>query len=314
MDKIVSRKPPGVRQSSLSWHLSRLLLPRLKLLNGMGGWITIWDSFGTPGDTVLTSTVCREIRVRFPRIKINCVTPNPELLELDPAIDVLNAAPTLILLRVWYLDIIQRKNGAENILAPTLRQAGVVDYRYQARMYLSDEELEAGRRLVSGLKKPIITLNVQSREKVKMWLEERWVGVVQALSQDYDIVHLGAEDEPQLPGVTRFAGRLTMRESAAVLACAKMHLGVVSFLMHVASGLNIPAVIIYGGRETPDNSGYSGNVNLYSKTECSPCWLHDSHGETCPYEMICMQWITESDVLRAIGQLSAKSSPLAGAA
>ncbi|MEO8655589.1 MAG: c-type cytochrome, partial [Ramlibacter sp.] len=44
-----------------------------------------------PGDTLLAGTVCREIRRRFPRLTLNCVTANPELLKFDPNIDELNA-------------------------------------------------------------------------------------------------------------------------------------------------------------------------------------------------------------------------------
>ena len=305
MDKIVNRKPPPVQQGRVSWRFSRFILPRLSVLNAVSGWLTVWDSFGTPGDTLSTATICREIRRRYPRVKLNCITPNPGLLELDPAIDRLNGPAGLAVLRFWYLDLIKQKDGVTNLLAPTLGQVGIRDFEYRARFYLSDGERAAGKRRLAGLAKPVITLNVQSREKVKMWFDSRWAEVVAALSSDYDIVQLGTDEEPHFPGVTRLAGQLSMRESAAVLAQAKLHLGGVSFLMHVANGLDVQAVIVYGGRETPANSGYRDNINLYAKTACSPCWLHDSHGDVCPYDMECMKRITSAEVVAASREILA---------
>lgn len=276
------------------------MLKRLRLWDALGGWLTIWDSFGTPGDTVCAATVAREIKRRFPGLKINCITPNPELLKLDPSIDRLNSPPTIVVLRYWYLDIIGQKDGTTNLLAPTLEKVGIQDYRYEAGIYLSEDELACGRERIAHLKRPILTLNAHSQEKVKRWAHQRWSELSAILASDYDLVQLGNGEEPELPGVTRLAGSLSMRESAAVLAHAWLHVGGVSFLMHVANGLGVPAVIIYGGRETPANSGYDANTNLYVKTDCSPCWLHDSHGDSCPHEMKCMERIRVEDVLSAI--------------
>ena len=86
----------------------------------------------------------------------------------------------------------------------------------------------------------------------------------------------------------------------AVLAQSRLHIGPVSFLMHAANGLNVPAVIIYGGRETPANSGYAENENLYTAIECSPCWIHDSRGQVCPRHIECMERITPEEVLAAV--------------
>ena len=44
----------------------------------------------------------------------------------------------------------------------------------------------------------------------------------------------------ELVGVKRFAGKLTMRESAAILAQADLHIGPDSLLMHMANGVDDP--------------------------------------------------------------------------
>ena len=299
MDKILNPSPPIVSQGRLSWHLSKLLLPRLCWLNLLGGWLTLWDSFGTPGDTLLTAAVARVIKHRFPSLKLNCITPNPELLKHDSAINSLNGPPSQVLLRFWYLEIIHGKDGVTNILGPTLAQAGIRDYEYRSRVFLTDCETEDARMVMSQASKPIITINVQSREKVKVWPESRWQELVNKLSSDYEVVQLGAQDEPEIEGTMRLAGKLSLRQSMACLSLARLHIGSVSFLMHAANGLGVASVIIYGGRETPKNSGYAQNENLYSAMPCSPCWLHDSHGDRCPHQMKCMDDISVDQVFGA---------------
>ncbi len=301
MGKIVNIDPPYVPQGRVSWHVSRWFLPRLGLLEAMKGTLTLWDSFGTPGDTLLAGAIARIIVDHYPRLKINCVTPNPEVLREDPNIKTLNAAPDLVVLRFWYLEIIHRKDGETNLLAPTLSQLGIKEYGYRSKVFLTLSELEWAFYQLRFIERhrSLITINVQSREKLKVWAVERWVELVSRLAARFEILQLGASDEPEIPGVTRFAGRLTLRESMAILSQAQLHVGGVSFLMHAANGLNVPSVIIYGGRETPKNSGYSTNINLYAKVPCSPCWLHDSHGDRCENGMKCMNDIGVDQVFES---------------
>lgn len=310
MDKIINVNPPEIHQGRLSWHASRLLLPHLEALNSMRGWLTLWDSFGTPGDTLLTGTLARIIRENHPRIKINCVTPHPELLKHDPNIDRLNSAPGVIILRFWYVDIINRKDGSTNVLSPTLQSVGISEYEYKTRVFLTSNEIEWARKQIEilRLERPLITINVQSREKVKVWPVERWEMLVEHLTKQHDVLHLGVSNEPEFNGVTRFAGRLTLRESMAILSQAQLHIGGVSFLMHAANGLDVPSVIIYGGRETPQNSGYAENANLFVPMPCGPCWLHDSRGDICPHEISCMGKISVHEVESAARRLISQNN------
>ena len=68
-----------------------------------------------------------------------------------------------------------------------------------------------------------------------------------------------------------------MRESAALLSKADFFVGPDSLLMHVANGLNIPSVIIFGGSRPVNCFGYPQNINLTSNPDCSPCWIHEGY-------------------------------------
>jgi ADP-heptose:LPS heptosyltransferase len=290
------------------WQANTFFLRRLAVLNFFGATLTVQDVFGTPGDTILTGIICHEIKKRYPRLKINCVTPNPSLLTHDPNIDTLDQPLGFWTLRFDYLKLLVDKARTTNVLQPTMERLGISDYDYRARVFLTDDELKAGRQLVAGLRRPIITINAMSREMVKVWPLENWQALVPQLGRFADLVQLGDAREPALDGVLRLAGKLSMRESMAVLAQAQLHIGPDSFLMHAANGVNVPSVIIYGGSRPPACLGYPGNTNLYVDIECSPCWLHDSHGDKCPYAVKCMPMITPAAVLAAVQEKLGETS------
>ena len=75
--------------------------------------------------------------------------------------------------------------------------------------------------------------------------------------------------------------------------------GTVGFLMHLARAVECPAVIVYGGREAPWQSGYVSNLNIYSAVPCAPCWRWNS----CDFDRKCMTDISVSDVVCAIRQM-----------
>jgi hypothetical protein len=132
----------------------------------------------------------------------------------------------------------------------------------------------------------------------KQWFPERFQEVVNHLKTGCKFVQLGSPNDPPLSGVVDLRGKTTIRETAAVLANCRLFVGNVGFLMHLARAVECPAVIVYGGREAPWQSGYTCNLNLYSALPCAPCWLWNR----CEYGRACMGMITTDSVIRAIKQ------------
>ena len=62
-------------------------------------------------------------------------------------------------------------------------------------------------------------------------------------------------------------------------------------------------MIIYGGRETPQNSGYDNNINLFERIDCGPCWIHEEDGEVCQNNLECLARIKVDTVLESINQI-----------
>ena len=95
--------------SKYRWCMNKKLSIILPTLNQKEKWLTIVDRLGAPGDALITSNVIRYIKKTYPRLKINCITPNPELIKFDPDIDSLNQNETFYSFDSSYWELIQRK-------------------------------------------------------------------------------------------------------------------------------------------------------------------------------------------------------------
>jgi ADP-heptose:LPS heptosyltransferase len=136
----------------------------------------------------------------------------------------------------------------------------------------------------------------------KQWFPERFQEVVTRLQKDFKFIQLGAAGDPPLAGALDLRGRTSIRETAAVLANCRLYIGNVGLVMHLARAAECPSVIIFGGREAPWQSGYTGNINLYSPEPCAPCWLWN----TCDFHRVCMEKITADHVVDAAQLLAAR--------
>ena len=143
----------------------------------------------------------------------------------------------------------------------------------------------------------------------KQWHADRFQGVVDALAGELSIIQLGSSEDPPLQHVNDLRGTTSIRETAAILSHARLYVGTVGFLMHLARAVECPSVIVFGGREAPCQSGYICNSNLYSAVPCAPCW----RANTCEFDRRSrMSDISVDDVVSAIRQMLQRSrNPLA---
>lgn len=137
----------------------------------------------------------------------------------------------------------------------------------------------------------------------KEWDPERWVELTRRLQPEFDLVQLGTPADPALPGVRDLRGRTSLRQAADVIAGAALFVGLESGLMHVAAAVHTPAVILYGGRSRPIETGYAFNTNLTRSPECAGCGLN----EGCPHERMCMD-IPVDEVEEAVRARIARKS------
>jgi ADP-heptose:LPS heptosyltransferase len=273
----------------------------MPFLNKKRKWLTVIDRLGAPGDALITANVIRCIKEKYPNLKINCITPHPELIRLDPQIDTINQPETFYSFDSTYWELIVRKEKSQNIIEHNMLRLGIEKYDYKATFYLSKEEKDWAKKETSNFDKPILAICTKSKEPVKNWPEANWLELIQNLKANFSIIQLGDDREPTFDGVHRYAGKLSMRESAAILSYANYFIGPDSLLMHMANGLDIPSTIIFGGSRPVGCFGYSENINLSSAPQCSPCWIHEGY-ESCREHMKCMEEIALQTTLEIVSQ------------
>ena len=265
---------------------------------------------GGIGDELLMSTVYHELRRRG--------QPRPALMSAYP--DLFTHNPDISRLLPWdarYLALAER--FGRKVMYPCymyehIREAdchycppypilarmckmcgmcGPVDIR--PYLYLTEEEKRAGQRAPRQVAIMSNGLSALYKHLNKQWFPERYQAVVDALKDRFDFVQIGSPGDPPLEGASDLRGKTSIRETAAVLSQSQMFIGQIGFLMHLARAVDCRAVIVYGGREHPMQSGYSCNENLYSPVPCAPCWKCNQ----CDFDRECLRRIQPEHVIAA---------------
>lgn len=292
---------------------------------------------GGLGDDLMCTTILHELRRRG-RQNVWMMTANRALLENNPSVDYICPPDTHLIQKFGFwglptltVPLYSRYIAEEDrdvppdipLLARMCQLAGIEgDVDLRPYLYLKPEEIAKGKLAekqvvihscgtISSLgrdSKPLVGTRFPMR--TKEWYPERFQQVVDALSPEYTFIQLGGIDNPPLTGVIDLRGKTDVRTSAAILKNSAALIGQVGFLMHLARAVDCRAVIVYGGREAPSQSGYICNENIAETPACSPCWRWTTCINT--HDMECMDLISPDRVIDAFRQLVLKlGQPLA---
>jgi hypothetical protein len=275
------------------------------------------------GDDLLCTAIFRELRRRG-RDDFWVASKHPELYRRNDDVGVVVpplARYDMLLKRLgtrvvypWYTSYhpaFDRDDPTpqQHLVALMCQKAGITgEVALRPYLTLGDDERAGGRRVARQVAIQSAGLDAKHAMRNKNWYHDRYQGVVDALRDRFDLVQVGSATDPPLAGALDLRGRTTLRETAAVLAGSLAFVGQVGLLMHLARAVDCRSVIVYGGRETPAQSGYPCNENLYSPVPCSPCWLLNA----CPYDRMCLQMVDVGAVVEALArQVARHGTPLA---
>ncbi len=174
-----------------------------------------------------------------------------------------------------------------------------------------------------GQARRFIALSVGAKVSAKDWGQDRWLELLDQLQQaasDYPLVFIGSADEAKRceqllarwpTGGLNLCGKLSPRQSAAVLERATVFIGHDSGPMHLASSVGIPAVSIFAARDKPGVwFPYGNEANVFYKLV--PC--HGCRLSVCTeHEKVCIRSILPTEVVERVRILlageTAGSSP-----
>jgi heptosyltransferase-3 len=206
-------------------------------------------------------------------------------------------------------------------LARLMRGLGKIDLEDAANWDLGltiDEHKRAVEALEPVQGRPLLACSVGTKVQAKDWGQDNWRSVLDTLAAElpqHGLVLVGAGEES---GVSESAaaawagrsvnlcGKLLPRESAAVLARAKLFLGHDSGPMHLAATVGTPCVAVFAARNKPRMWFPWGSQHevIYHRTDCWGCDL-----ETCiEQKKKCLTSILPAEVLGVVHRVLARLS------
>lgn len=198
-------------------------------------------------------------------------------------------------------------------LARTLAELGDVelDDAENWNLRLTPEEKGAAAVALGPLsRRPLAVCAPGTKMQAKDWGQENWRKLLawfHSRYPDFGLALLGsAEDAEVCEYATRewagpkvnLCGKLTPRESAAVLEHGRIFLGVDSGPMHLAASVGTPCVAAFSARAMPGTWFPMGPMHqvIYHQTSCYGCQL-----ETCiTEERRCLRSITVQEMADAV--------------
>ena len=198
-------------------------------------------------------------------------------------------------------------------LARLIREIGdarVSDLASWSLALTEEERRIAAEAAVPLGDRPIIVCGPGTKMQAKDWGRDNWRALLARLYEefpDHALALIGAGEEAEL---TRFAaedwagpkvnlcGRLSPRETAAVIERARVFLGPDSGPMHLAASVGVPCVIAFSAAGMPGAWFPAGQHHqvIYHRTSCHGCQL-----ETCTVEgRRCLTSITVNEMTDAV--------------
>ena len=162
---------------------------------------------------------------------------------------------------------------------------------------------------------PFVALFSGASIAERRWGAERFRGVAVRLARaGIPVVVVGgageaADGEVIVQGTDglNLAGVTTLAETAAVIARSALLLSGDSGVLHLALGLGVPTVSLFGpGIEAKWGPKGDGHLVLNRRLSCSPC---TRFGTTppCPIQARCLAEITEEEVTAAVQEMLSKN-------
>lgn len=201
-----------------------------------------------------------------------------------------------------------------NIYKQLLIPLGIPVSKTAPALYVTQERVEAARALLMQCgwdgKTPLIGVNPGAAYgSAKCWLPERFRELTQKLldQTEVSIVYFGdlnvetlvQEIVHHMPSrVINLAGKSSLKELVALIACCKILLTNDSGPMHIAAAVGTFPLALFGSTNPAQTGPYGIGEVIYEHAACSPCYLR-----RCPIDFRCMKAITVENVLSHILQL-----------
>jgi len=172
--------------------------------------------------------------------------------------------------------------------------------RYRPRLILKDEEIKEVKPLVP---KEFVVIGTGARYKNKIY--PFYPQVAQLLLQkNLNVVLIGSKEDKETykdtypPQVIDLRGKLSLRQSLAVISLAKLTISNDSAIAHMSRAVGVPVLVVYGA--THPYLGFAPleeeGAYIFKGLNCQPCDLHGK-GECKRGDRACLTLITPNEIV-----------------
>lgn len=250
------------------------------------------------GDSFLVGAVAREIKKKYGPKFIIVNGCHHEIFLNNPNVNQTGNAYRGIDLNYHRPQIFRG-----NFIRDMCRRLGINNPENKVDLFITEDEVRWAKEKAKDYSHPFITIQTEAggfSADRKLWDVEKWIELVKMLSRRFTLIQLGGKQDRVIPGTVPLSGVLTIRQSAALIQQAQLHIGLVSSLMHVSNAMNTKAIILFGGFEKPEYHNYHNVSAIYSPVYCAPCITFNTKIPPCPNQKICIKDITVEKVLNQV--------------
>jgi ADP-heptose:LPS heptosyltransferase len=282
------------------------------------------------GDIICTIPAVRELMKRHPGVPFiyNC---NREFIAVPRLAGITDHVTTLLPIGVvghWYRFLLggfYHFAHGDDVPGQVAREPMVMEFCRQFGLPITDEHPRLTASLAAQEKVRVLLtrkkLDVTSLVlihpgpswTVKEWPREHWVQLVAALRERGftsiaqmgvgRYLNFGKVTVETIPGAVSLVDELSIEDCVAVIAQAKLFVGIDSGLLHLAASTSTPAVGLWGC--TSPQFFYAEHFRkdfVVSTVPCQGCYhrLPRLHWVTsCPYDIQCMKTLAVEPVLQS---------------
>ncbi|MDD3593919.1 MAG: glycosyltransferase family 9 protein [Candidatus Gastranaerophilales bacterium] len=180
------------------------------------------------------------------------------------------------------------------------------------KLFLPEELKEKMNTRLENKKRICFNIGANSSRQGRKWEVKNWAQLAQMIKEKYDvqIVAIGAQEDVEkvneltslYSGITSFAGKLSLTESACLISCCDLIISGDTGPLHIATALGPVCIGLYGC-PAPSRSGPYGEKHsvIVSTLPCAPCdgrkcKLYKSEDDNMP----CMQEIKPKKVMNLV--------------
>jgi ADP-heptose:LPS heptosyltransferase len=253
----------------------------------------IFQIDGGIGKSIMATAVCEAIKKQYPKDKLIVISAYPQVFLCNPHVDKCLVHGNLA---YFYQDYIEGKEVIAFLHNPYFETSYIernkhlietwcemfkIEYNgEEPQLYLTQREIDYYSNQFNS-DKPIMVIQTnggaQEQQIKYSWSRDIPMStaqkVVDAFTNEYNVVHIRREDQIALNNTTPVTG--DFRALLVLIKLSKARLFIDSFAQHVAKALNLDSVVCWIAN-TPKQFGYSNNINILAEKETASPELKNS--------------------------------------